>query len=184
MSWGAPALTGSRLAKRHWQVVAVVGMAVLLSIAVTGLLGGFGSRTPDALRVFFLALLASAALSVPGLAFITWLDRREPESPWLYAFAIGWGMVGAAGLAFVLNGALGSALFASITGGDAPRAGAQESMLAFAVFVGPPVEEVTKGIALAALAFFLRGHLLTMRDGIVFGLLVGLGFTLIEAPFY
>jgi protease PrsW len=195
-----PMLVGSRLADRRWQVVGLLVVVPLLAVALNGLAAGFGPKPAEALQVYFLAMLASAALTLPALAVVAWLDRREPESFWLYAFAIGWGMFGAGGLAMVLNGALGGAIVDALMGGDAAAAvngalngssaptpggtSATGAMLLVAVFIGPPVEEAVKGLAIALLAFFLRGHLQTMRDGIVFGLLVGLGFTLIEAPFY
>jgi RsiW-degrading membrane proteinase PrsW (M82 family) len=184
-----PTLTaGSRLASRRWAVVAMIVLAILLQAALSTLASSFGSRPADELVVFFQALIVATVLTLPGVAIVAFIDRRERESPWLYAFALGWGMLGAAGLSLMLNSeALRSMLSvtAQVGGGMAAVTGFSDMARLFvAVVFAPPIEELTKAIALVLLVFFLRGQFFTMRDGIVFGLLVGMGFNLLEAPFY
>lgn len=177
---------GSRLARGRWVVVAMIVVAVLGQAALDALGSSFGSRSPGELAVYIGALLAATVLTLPALAVVLWLDRRERESPWLYAFALAWGMLGAAGLSLLLNSAALQEVYETLVEGAGGAAAGVEDEAVFlvAVFFGPPVEEAAKGIALLLLAFFLRGQFFTVRDGIVFGLLVGLGFNLLEAPFY
>ncbi len=80
-------------------------MAVLAQAAVGSLTGTFGTKAADQLIVFLLALIAAVGLTLPALALVAWLDRRERESPCLYAFAITRGMLGAVGPSLLLNGA-------------------------------------------------------------------------------
>ncbi len=184
-----PTLTaGSRLASRRWAVVGLVVLAVLSQAALSTLVSSFGSRPADELVVFFQALIVASILTVPGIAIVAFIDRRERESPWLYAFALGWGMLGAAGLSLLLNTEAFRSMLsvtAQVDGGMAAVTGFNDlTRLFVAVVFAPPIEELTKAIALVLLVFFLRGQFFTMRDGIVFGLLVGMGFNLLEAPFY
>ncbi len=53
-----------------------------------------------------------------------------------------------------------------------------------APIAGPLVEEVTKGLGLLLLFVLLGGAFDNMRDGLIYGALIGLGFTWIEAPLY
>jgi hypothetical protein len=57
-------------------------------------------------------------------------------------------------------------------------------MMIVAPVAGPLVEEVTKGLGVVAIFLFLRAEFDNMRDGFVYGALVGLGFTWFEAPLY
>ncbi len=181
-------VAGSRLEQRRWLIVTMIVLAVLGQAALATIAQTLGDRAPDQLRVFFEALAVAAILTIPAVAFVAWIDRRERESPWLYAFALGWGMLGATGLSIALNGMavrdVFHALSAAQSGAVSPDGLADTARLLTAIFLGPPIEELTKAIALLLLAFLLRGQFFTMHDGIVFGLLVGLGFNLLEVPFY
>lgn len=176
-----------RLERRHWLIVRI-GVAAAVGAAAIGMLTtGPASVTLDALWIFVLALAVAAVLSLPAVAFVGLIDRRERASPWLYLLAIGFGMFGAAGLAFALHVAAMRSVFDVLADAQAGAVGVtglgDPATLATALLLGPPIEELAKGIALVLLAFVLRGQFFTMRDGIVFGLLVGIGFNLIETPF-
>jgi protease PrsW len=123
---------------------------------------------------------------VVPLAILWYLDRRERETPWLFAAAFLWGAVMATGLALPINSAILSSVsewvahnpvILEILGPEAPT-------LLGAPLAAPLVEEMTKGLGLLLLFFLLRAEFDNMRDGIVYGALVGLGFTWFEAPLY
>ena len=76
----------------------------LLCIAV--IFAAVGSLKAEAARLFVVGLLFSAGLSIVPVFILRYLDRRERESPWLFAIAIMWGAVIATGIA-LLAGAIG-----------------------------------------------------------------------------
>jgi RsiW-degrading membrane proteinase PrsW (M82 family) len=136
--------------------------------------------------VFIGAIALSTLMSVVPLAILWYLDRRERETPWLFAAAFLWGAVMATGLALPINSAILSSVaewvarhpvVLEILGPEAPT-------LLGAPLAGPLVEEVTKGLGLLLLFFLLRAEYDNMRDGIVYGALIGLGFTWFEASLY
>jgi hypothetical protein len=57
-------------------------------------------------------------------------------------------------------------------------------LLLGAPLAAPMVEELTKALGVVLLFVFLRAEFDNMRDGFVYGALVGVGFNLIEAPLY
>jgi hypothetical protein len=96
-------LVGSPLRKpwvARWVIVALVA-ALLLSTTV--ILLAVGSLHAEAVRVFLIGLLLASLLSTVPVLILRYLDRRERESPWLFAIAILWGALIATGLALPLN---------------------------------------------------------------------------------
>jgi len=122
------------------------------------------------------AMLGVAA--VPALAtalVVVALDRgREPWTAMAAAFV--WGAAVAAGLSGMLNQGIASWL-ASSSGGAAAGALAP-------VLVGPPVEELVKAAALAVLLAAWRDRVGGVREGVVYGALLGLGFAMAENADY
>ena len=57
-------------------------------------------------------------------------------------------------------------------------------MLAVPVLVAPLVEESLKGLAVLLIMWLLRAEFDDVRDGIVYGALVGLGFSISEYGLY
>ena len=53
-----------------------------------------------------------------------------------------------------------------------------------APLAAPLVEETTKALGVLLLFWFLRAEFDNVRDGFVYGALVGVGFNLLEAPLY
>ena len=135
---------------------------------VAALLAGVLFAWPTYVRYFGLhpgamlaALLIAFAMYLPSLWAIRFLDRHEPEPPPLF-----WGSV-----AFVI-------LFAPITS-RVMHSIIDSGLLPYWVVVGP-LEELTKLLPLlVVVALGLRSGL-SMRDGIVYGALGGLGFAIIE----
>ena len=52
------------------------------------------------------------------------------------------------------------------------------------VLVSPVIEETVKALGLVAAIWLLRGRIRGMRDGIILGALVGLGFGIVETASY
>lgn len=159
----APAL----LVRRRRSVLTVVAMVVLglgaLAIAVGVLLiGGPGSAVVTTVL---------AAASFPLLIFLCfWLDRYEPEPLRYRVAALGWGAV----VAVVIGGGL-TAVLVGVT--DSPEA------VAVAVWA-PICEEFGKGLLLFLLLRLRPGQVQGLLDGIVYAVLVGVGFAFVEDILY
>jgi len=181
-----PLLLGSPLRSPPVAIAISGGLLVLLASVAMTLLAFLGSLRSDVASVFFGAMVLSTSMSVVPLTILWYIDRRERETPWLFAAAFLWGAVMATGLALPINSAILSSVaewvehhpfLLEILGPEAPT-------LLGAPLAGPLVEEVTKGLGLLLLFFLLRAEFDNMRDGIVYGALIGLGFTWFEAPLY
>jgi RsiW-degrading membrane proteinase PrsW (M82 family) len=181
-----PLLLGSPLRRPPVAVATALALVVLLAVAAVTLLGFLGSLRPDVARIFFTAMALSTFLALVPLSILWYLDRRERESLWLFAVAFLWGAFMSTGLALPFNSAIlhGIAewverhpVIIDLLGPEAPT-------LLGAPIAGPLVEEVSKGLGLLALFFFLRAEFDGIRDGVVYGGLIGLGFTWFEAPLY
>lgn len=178
---------------------ATIGLLLVASLFGYGLwLGQQPSRAPS---VFFLALLAALGLALPALGFIWWLDRRERETPLVFFGVFLFGMVVSMGLALLIAGPSGTGLLQSLglTPADArsfdplsqstaplARVAADEVLkLGFGRAVVPALfEELFKLLAIAIVVVFLAAEFDSVRDGIVYGALVGLGFLVAETAYY
>ncbi|MFP5282561.1 MAG: PrsW family intramembrane metalloprotease, partial [Actinomycetes bacterium] len=155
------------LVRRRRSALTVVTMSTLglgaLAIAVLVLLTG----GPVAGVVTTLL----AAVSFPLLILLCfWLDRYEPEPARYRVAALGWGAVAAV----ALGGGL-TALLAATTG--SPEG------VVIAVWA-PVTEEFGKGLFLLLLLLRHRSQLHGLLDGIIYGVLVGVGFAFTEDIFY
>jgi RsiW-degrading membrane proteinase PrsW (M82 family) len=132
------------------------------------LLAGVVFAWPTYVRYFGLhpgpmlvALSVAFVMYLPSLWAIRYLDRAEPEPPWLF-----WGSV-----AFVI-------LFAPVTS-RIMHGIIDAGLLPYWGVVGP-LEELTKLLPLLLIAWFIPSAVNSMRDGIVYGALGGLGFAIVE----
>lgn len=133
--------------------------------------------TPDLFFVF--ALIQSVLF----LLLIRFLDLYEREPLSILALMAAWGAIGAGMLAVVFNGIASSIIY--------ELSPATEVVFGAAIYA-PPVEEISKGIALVVA--FALSYLAARRfgglefsgvtDGIVFGAAVGLGFSFAEDILY
>jgi RsiW-degrading membrane proteinase PrsW (M82 family) len=189
-------LAGSPLLRPRVGKLAVLLLAVLLLVASLSFVSTF-DRLPEsgAIGVYLLALLISTLLSLPVVVLLWYLDRREREPIWLFFGAILWGAVVAIGLSLLLYGTspnLTTAFLQDDLGGlNALDPSTSDpgrwidplfsfSTLSVSMLTRPFMEELTKGLALLVILWLLRSEFNGLRDGIIYGALVGLGFNLTE----
>jgi RsiW-degrading membrane proteinase PrsW (M82 family) len=166
----------------------IVGAVLFLLLALSTLihLALLAAMRTAVAAVYYRALGLSSLLAIVPLAALWFLDRRERETPWLFAAAFLWGASIATALAVPLNTAFFYAVDAwvaqnpmvtEVLGPDATR------MLAAPVSA-PIVEESAKAAGVMLLFWLLRAEFDNMRDGLVYGALVGVGFNWLEAALY
>jgi RsiW-degrading membrane proteinase PrsW (M82 family) len=119
------------------------------------------------------AILAAAIPTAIYGMLIWWLDRYEKEPLELIAAAFLWGSLPAIGLAVLFELVLSAPLARSPLGPDLTAWG-----------LAPLVEEPVKALALLGLFLFARGEFDGPLDGIVYGSLVGFGFSMTENLLY
>lgn len=110
-------------------------------------------------------------------AFIYWLDRYEKEPKALLGAAFMWGVIIAAGGAFIINTVFGIGIYV-MTGSEAL------TNLGTASVVAPVVEEILKGMAVAIVFLMFRKEFDSILDGIIYGGIAGLGFAAAENTLY
>ncbi|MGB9752860.1 MAG: PrsW family intramembrane metalloprotease [Roseiflexus castenholzii] len=179
----ARAMVGSPIARPVGGCLFVAGMLALLGFAFLGHLALWILEPVTRVGIFLTGVLIGTVASLPLLALLRWLDRRERESLWLAIGAVVWGAVISTGLSAIFN-ALGFGFISvslEIVGGVDPELIGQ---LLAATLVAPPVEEAFKGLAILVLFWFLRAEFDNVRDGIIYGALVGIGFNIAEYALY
>src|SRR5829696_2793632 len=124
------------------------------------------------MTTLFAILAAAIPTAIYGM-FVWWLDRYEKEPPWLIAAAFLWGSLPAIGLALLFELVLQIPLARSPLGPDLAAWG-----------LAPLVEEPVKALALAGLFLLARREFDGPLDGIVYGSLVGFGFSMTENALY
>jgi protease PrsW len=121
----------------------------------------------------FAAILAAAAPTAIYSVLIWWLDRYEKEPLGLIVVAFLWGSLPAIGLALAFELGLEAPLAGSSLGPDVTAWG-----------LAPLIEEPVKALALAGLFMFARSEFDGPLDGIVYGSLIGFGFSMTENLLY
>ena len=163
--------------------VAISILLLLAALIICAVVGGLGSA---AARVFMTALAWSSLLSVLPLLVLWYLDRRERESAWLFAAAFLWGGLIATTVSIPLNTTViyvigqwleGNAALKQMLGPDA-------ALMIGAPLSAPLVEETAKGIGIVLLFWLMRSEYDNVRDGFVYGALVGAGFNWFESALY
>jgi len=179
-------LMGSPLRRSGVCLVICTALLVLLALASlvhVGLLAGMRS---DVASVFYRALALSSVLSAVPLTVLWFLDRRERENPWLFAATFLWGGFIATGLALPFNTVFFQIVDAWVAQHPAMKQvlGPDATMMLAAPISAPIAEEAAKALGVSLLFWLLRAEFDNMRDGIVYGMLVGLGFNWFEAALY
>ena len=127
-------------------------------------------------QVLLWSLLAAAVPVVFYVWLIYWVDRYEKEPWWLLAAAFLWGAIPAALLALVLNTAFSLPLYMLFNPGPA-------ELLSSSLFA-PIIEEMAKGLILLLIFVLWRDELDSPLDGLIYGAVVGMGFSMIENVLY
>ncbi len=110
-------------------------------------------------------------------AFIYWLDRYEKEPVLLLGATFFWGVIFAAGGAFLINTSFGMGIFL-VTGSEAA------SEIGTTSIIAPIVEEFLKGLAVALVFLMFRKEFDSVLDGIIYGAIAALGFAAAENTYY
>lgn len=109
--------------------------------------------------------------------FVYWLDRYEKEPLRLLGGAFTWGVVVAAGGAFLINTVLGIGVYIftnseSLTG------------LTTGSVIAPFVEESLKGLSVLVIFLVFRNEFDSVLDGIIYAAITALGFAATENVYY
>src|SRR5215212_2668445 len=164
----APPAPAARRGVLRWALAVAVVLAALLTGLCTLWIIGYETGI-----VPFLAGLIAAVLPVPVyVTLVLWLDRYEPEPPWMLAAAFFWGALVAVFFAIVIN-SLGVALVSAVAD---EATGESYGMIVSA----PVVEETAKALVLFVLFFWRRDEFDNVTDGVVYAAMVGLGFAMTE----
>lgn len=110
-------------------------------------------------------------------AFVYWMDRYEKEPKILLGATFLWGVVIAAGGAFIINTVFGVGIYI-FTGSE----GAAE--IGTTSIVAPIVEEFLKGLAVVIVFFMFRKEFDSVLDGIIYAGIAALGFAATENTLY
>jgi protease PrsW len=126
-------------------------------------------------------LLASIGISF-GVSFLFayilfWLDLYEKEPLLLLGGVFTWGVIVAAGGAFLINTFIGLGVFV-VTGSEAATS------LTTSAVVAPVIEEILKGFAVILVFLFFQNEFDSILDGIVYAGVTALGFAAAENAFY
>ena len=145
-------------------------------------------------KMFALGWIFAALVSLPAVGLLVYLDRRDPEPWWAGSLAYFWGAVVATGLGLVVRtvaiGPISAFFDDTATTFDTTAFGVQivDTSILFdwleTAFLAPIIEEGLKALALLVLIMLMPALLNGVRDGIVYGALVGLGFAVAETAMY
>jgi RsiW-degrading membrane proteinase PrsW (M82 family) len=124
-----------------------------------------------------LGLLLSLLLGVIPMAIyagaLTFFDPYEKEPPTLLIGVFLWGLIVAAGSAFILNTVFSIGVMI-LTNDELLTLGGT------AVISAPLVEETVKGLAVFAVFLYFRHEFDSVMDGVIYGSMVGFGFAAAE----
>ncbi len=160
------------------KIVKIIG--ALAALAIYGILG--------LVTIFIMyenlgvvgAVISTVIAFVPAMIYILpliFLDRYDPEPPWLIAAAFAWGGLVAIVFSYYVNTFVGQVAFDATQDQGVSR-------LASAVVSAPIFEELSKGIGVVILLIFFRREFDDVLDGIVYGGVIGLGFATVENILY
>src|SRR5262249_38362195 len=123
---------------------------------------------------------------VLALGLLGVLERRERQTPWLFAAAFLWGGCIATPLALPFNSAFLTIVDTWVVQHPVVREvlGPDAAMLLAGPISAPVGGEIAKAVGVLVICRLLRAEFHTVRDGIVYGALVGVGFNWFEAALY
>ena len=166
----------------------VIGATLVAALAAGALLQlGFILGLPaEVAGVFLSALAMSSVLSVLPVAMLWHLERRERASAWFFAAAFLWGGFVATALAMPFNTAFFRVVDLWVTQHPlvTQLLGTDAAEMISAPISAPITEELAKALGVTLIFVLLRGEFDSVRDGIVYGALVGAGFNWFETALY
>ena len=109
--------------------------------------------------------------------FLYWLDRYEKEPKALLGAVFVWGIVVAAGGAFIINTVMGIGIYL-FTGSETT------TDLMTGSIIAPVVEEMLKGLSVLIVFLFFRKEFDSILDGMIYAGVAALGFAAAENAFY
>jgi len=177
---------GPALRRREICIAISAALIAVLTFAAAVHLLLLASMRLDVVGVFFRALVLSGMLSLLPLSLLWLLERRERQTPWLFVAAFLWGGCIATALALPFNSAFLTFADTWVVQHPVVREvlGPDAAMLLAAPISAPIVEEIAKAVGVLAIFRLLRPEFHNVRDGIVYGALVGVGFNWFEAALY
>ncbi len=162
---------------RH-TVTYYVGIAALVAVAIAGFFYTLPLISFKGTGVTFMLILLALLPVIALLVLIRWIDQWEPEPVGLYAVAFGWGAGVSALVAIIGNGVFQNAV-------NAMSSLDVNQQAALPVVVGAPlIEEAAKGLGVLLIFYVFARYFNGPVDGLVYGMLVGLGFAFTENIFY
>ncbi|MBI5035368.1 MAG: PrsW family intramembrane metalloprotease [Chloroflexi bacterium] len=168
-------LAGSPLRRPANAVLFGLFFLFMLAVGAYNLIWPLYGGSVRMIQAFTFGTLIAVIASVPAVFVVWFLDRRQHESPLLLIGAALWGAVVSASMSLVFSNSLYGFILrvAKQSGGTVFGLSAETFA---SVFTSPLVEEVVKGIAIFVLFWLLRSDFADLRDGVLFGAMVGLGF--------
>jgi RsiW-degrading membrane proteinase PrsW (M82 family) len=126
------------------------------------------------------ALLLGALFALPMLVVYLWIpwivDRYDPEPIWALAMTLAWGGIAACGFSALVNTSVhvfGNAAF-----------GPEFGDVMSACISAPLIEELTKGMAIFFMFYFMRRQFDGVVDGVIYATFAALGFAAVENILY
>lgn len=168
-------LAGSPLRRPINAILFGIVLGALLILGAYNLVWPLYGGAPRFIQAFIIGSVIAVLVSIPAVLLVWYLDRREHESPLLLGGAAIWGAVVSASMSLVFSNTLYGYLLriAKQSGGTILGMSADTFT---SVLTSPIVEEIVKGMAILILFWLLRSDFDDLRDGLLYGAMVGLGF--------
>jgi len=125
----------------------------------------------------FISIFLGFGASLLFAYILYWLDRYEKEPKLLLGGVFLWGVIVAAGSAFIINTLLSAGIYI-FTGSEAT------AQLTSGSIIAPIVEETLKGLAVLGVFLVFRREFDSVLDGMIYAGVAALGFAATENSYY